>query len=280
MRSLNAARFRRGMVDFGQDLWYETLKGLLTEPVSRALGGIQVAGLENVPSEGPALIVGNHRTVSDPFLLGAVLPRRIQYVVAAFMGKLPFTRELASSTGNIVLPVSKGGKSQELIRKAKRLLKKDRLVGVFPEGMDNFLNGSAPGTVSKFHTTFARLILGLEMPDLPIIPIAITGEEERTVVQFPAALLKLVDPHIPVDDSGGIVAPVYNKARIAIGEPLTFPEAADLPPDAREDFVRHIVETVRNEVVRLAEAQTVAVLSPPAPVRLGSEGFFDEADSM
>jgi len=267
------------MVDFGQDLWYTTLKGILSEPVSRTLGGIQVAGLDNVPAAGPALLVGNHRTVSDPFLLGAVLPRRVQYVVAAFMGKLPFTRELASSTGNIVLPVSKGGKSQELIRRARRLLRNGRLVGVFPEGMDNFLNGSAPGTVSKFHTTFARLILGLRMPDLPVIPIAITGEEERIVVKFPAALLKVVDPHIPVDAAGGIVAPVYNKARIAVGPPLTFPEVADLPPDAHDDFVAHIVETVRGEVVRLAEAPTIAILDAP-PRRLSLPGFFDDTDSM
>jgi 1-acyl-sn-glycerol-3-phosphate acyltransferase len=271
-------RFRQGMIHFGQDLWYTTLKGILTEPVSRTLGGIQVAGLENVPAEGPALLVGNHRTMSDPFLLGAVLPRRVHYVVAAFMGKLPFTRELATYTGNIVLPVSKGGKSQELIRRAKRLLKRGRLVGVFPEGMDNFLNASPAGTVSKFHTSFARLILGLKMPELPIVPVAFSGEEERIVVQFPAALLKLVDPHIPVDDAGGIVAPVYNKARIAIGRPLLFPEAADLPPDAHEDYVTHIVDTVRGEVVRLAGAPTVAIA--PAPRRLSAPGFFDEDDSM
>jgi 1-acyl-sn-glycerol-3-phosphate acyltransferase len=273
-------RLREGMADFGQDLWYSTLKNILTEPVSRALGGIHVAGLDNLPAEGPALLVGNHRTISDPFLLGAVLPRRVHFVVAAFMGKLPFTRELAGSTGNIVLPVSKGGKSQELIRKARRLLKKGRLVGVFPEGMDNFFNDSPAGSVSKFHTTFARLIVGLEMAELPIVPIAFTGEEERIVVQFPAALLKVVDPHIPVAGGGRIVAPVYNKARIAIGEPLYFPEVVDLPPDARDNLVQTIVEKVRGEIVRMADAPTVAVAQTPRGVSLASEGFFDEADSL
>lgn len=269
---------REGMVDFGQDLWYNTLKGLLAEPVSKALGGIQVAGLENVPTRGPALLVGNHRTTTDPFLLSGVLPRRVHYVVASFMGKLPFTSHLANSTGNIVLPVSKGGKSQELIRMARRLLKKGRLVGVFPEGMDNFMNGSPPGTVSTFHTTFARLILGLEMPDLPIVPIGFTGEEERVVLSVPGAVMKMVDPHLSVDRSSSIVMPIFNRARIAIGRPLAFPEVVDLPPDAREDFVRHIVETVRGEIVRMVEAPTVAVLDPPPPVPISADGFFDEND--
>lgn len=275
MRS--ATRFRRGMVHFGQDVWYTTLKSLLTEPVSRVLGGIQVAGLENVPADGPALLVGNHRTISDPFLLGAVLPRRVHFVVAAFMGKLPFTKELAQYTGNIVLPVSKGGKSQELIRKAKRLLKKGRLVGVFPEGMENFGNGSPPGTVSRFHSTFARLILSLEMPELPLVPIAFTGEEERIVMQFPAALLQVVDPHLAASAGGQIVVPVYNRARIAIGEAMTFPGAAAAPAGDREDLVRHIVDAVRGEIVRLAEAPTVAVHAAPG---LSSEGFFTEADIL
>lgn len=270
---------REGMIDFGQDLWYNTLKGLLAEPVSKALGGIQVAGLENVPAHGPALLVGNHRTTSDPFLLSGVLPRRVHYVVAAFMGKLPLTSHLASSTGNIVLPVSQGGKSQELIRMARRLLKKGRLVGVFPEGMDNFMNGSPPGTVSKFHTTFARLILGLEMPDLPVVPIGFTGEEERVVLSVPGGLMKMLDPHLPIDSSGEIVVPVYNKARIAIGRPLTFPEVVDLPPDARGDFVRYIVETVRAEIVRMVEAPTVAILDPPPGTHLTPDGFFDESDA-
>lgn len=264
---------RQGMADFGQDLWYQTLRSLLKDPVSQAIGGIEVAGLENLPEAGPALLVGNHRTMSDPFLLGAVVPRRIHFVVAAFMGKLPFTRQLAASTGNIVLPVGKGGKSQVLMRKARRLLKRNRLVGVFPEGMDNFMNGSPPGTVGPFHSTFARLIAALNMPELPILPVALTGEEERVLLQFPAALLKMADPHIPTSNDGQIVAPIYRKARIAIGEPIYFLELAGLSPEAREAEIPRIVRTVRDEVVRLAHA----------PTRRGAPGsgpLLDETDSL
>ena len=269
---------REGMADFGHDLWYLMLKNLLTDPVSRATGGIQVAGLENFPADGPALLVGNHRTIADPFLLGACVPRHIHFVVASFMGKLPFTTQLAESTGNIVLPVSKGGKSQALMRQARRLLKKGRVVGVFPEGMDNFMNGSPAGTVSKFHSTFARLLVNLDWPDLPVVPIAITGEEERHTVKFPAALLQLVDPHIPIDPDGSMVAPVYRMARINIGRPLTFPELAEMPPDAREEEIPRIVAAVRDEVVALAAAHSVSVGAPR--YRLASDGFFDESDSL
>lgn len=265
------------MVDFGQDLWYGALKSILTEPLSRTLGGIEVVGLENVPIDGPGLVVGNHRTVSDPFLLGAVLPRRIHYVVAAFMGKLPFTSQLASSTGNIVLPVSSGGKSVVLIRKARKLLNKGRLVGVFPEGMDNFQNGSPPGTISRFHSTFARLLVELEWPELPIIPVALTGEEERIVLEFPAALLRVADPFLRVSGDGKIVVPVYRSARITIGKPLQFPEVISAPPDDREGLVDRLVDTVHHAIVELANAQPFEI--PQRAKGLSAMGFFDESDA-
>jgi 1-acyl-sn-glycerol-3-phosphate acyltransferase len=275
--------FRRQVVDFGQDLWYEALRNLMTDPVRRAIGSIEVEGLEHIPEEGPALLVGNHRTTSDPFLLGAVIPRRIHFVVAAFMGRLPLTRELAGVTGNIVLPVSQGGKSQELIRKARSLLKKGRLVGVFPEGMDNFLHSTPAGTVGPFHTTFARLVAALEWPSLPIIPIGLSGHEERILVQIPGALLKLVDPHMPVASDGQVTVPIYRHARIAIGRPLYF---TAIPPEgdehAREHAVHDIVSTVRSAVVALAtpEAATAAQSGPASHAPFNVAGFFDETDSL
>ena len=41
---------------------------------------LKVTGLENVPREGPLIIVSNHQSNIDPALLGKVMPRRIGFL--------------------------------------------------------------------------------------------------------------------------------------------------------------------------------------------------------
>lgn len=248
-------KFPPQMEVLGQDLWYEALKSVLAPLVSNQLVQTTVSGLENIPSAGPALLVPNHRTMTDPYILSAELPRQVHWVVASFMSRLPITREMARSTGNIVLPISRGGRSQELIRKAKRLLLRGRMVGVFPEGVDNFVNGSPPGTISPFHSSFARLLMQMRIPDLPVIPIAVTGEEEEVVLRIPSAVMRRLDPGNPAWSRGEVLGVIYRQATITIGQPLAFDNFYDLPPEREEEAVRRIVQVVRDAVIALAARQ-------------------------
>lgn len=246
-------KFPPQMETLGQDLWYEALKSVLGPMISELIIENAVSGLENIPLKGPALLVPNHRTMTDPYLLSAELPRQIHWVVASFMSRLPITREMVRSTGNIVLPVSRGGRSQELIHRARRLLLRGRMVGVFPEGVDNFVNGSLPGTVSPFHASFARLILQARIPSLPVIPVALQGEEEELSLRIPGALMRRLDPGNPAWSQGEVRGVVYRRASITIGQPLAFDNFYDLPPAREEEAVRRIVQVVRDAVVALAE---------------------------
>ncbi len=265
------------MTVLSQDLWYETLKSVLAPVVTKQLVDTRITGLENIPSSGPALLVPNHRTMTDPFILSAELPRRVHWVVAAFMSRLPITREMVRSTGNIVLPVSQGGRSQELMLKAKRLLLRGRMVGVFPEGVDNFVNGSKPGTVSPFHSSFARLLMQMRIPDLPVVPIAITGEEEEVLIRIPGAVLRQLDPGNASWERGEVLGTIYRQARITIGKPLAFDNFYGLPPERAEEAVKRIVQVVRDEVVSLAQGQPPA--AKPIRGRKPMTGpLFDESD--
>jgi|GEM_PF-2486834 len=266
------------MAVLSQDLWYDTLKTVLAPVVKNQLVNTTISGLENIPPTGPALLVPNHRTMTDPFILSAELPRRVHWVVAAFMSRLPITREMVRSTGNIVLPVSKGGRSQELMLKAKRLLLRGRMVGVFPEGVDNFVNGSPPGTVSPFHSSFARLLMQMQIPDLPVIPIAITGDEEEVLLRIPGAVLRQLDPGNQSWDRGEVLGVVYREARITIGKPLAFDNFYDLPPEREEEAVKRIVKVVRDEVVALAEGKPSPVAKPVRGRKPMTGPLFDESD--
>lgn len=266
------------MAILSQDLWYETLKTVLAPVVTKQLVDTTVSGLSHVPLSGPALLVPNHRTMTDPFILSAVLPRRVHWVVAAFMSRLPITREMVRSTGNIVLPVSTGGRSQELISEAKRLLSRGRMVGVFPEGVDNFVNGSPPGTISPFHASFARLLLQLRMPEVPVIPVAITGDEEEVVLRIPGAVLKQLDPGNPCWERGEVKGVIYRQARITLGKPMVFDNFYALPPERTEEAVTRIVEVVRDEVIRLAEHARSEARAMGGKRRAMTGPLFDESD--
>lgn len=266
----------RDLNSLGQDLLYQAIKQVLGSAITEQLVNLTVEGLENIPARGPVLLVPNHRTMTDPFLLGAVVPRRIHFVVAGFLSRFPISERIISGTGNILLPVSKGGRSKELIDKARRLLMQGRLVGVFPEGVDNFVNGSPPGTIAPFHSSFARLIVQMKVPGLVVVPVAITGDEEQVILRFPSRFMRALDPGNRAWTEGDVQGTIYRKARIRVGAPLSFENFYDLPPERQDEGVKRIVEVTRSAVVQLAGP-------PPArrrqPRQTMTGPLFDENDA-
>ena len=62
----------------------------------------EVVGLENVPENGPCLVVSNHNNaLVDPIVVGAVLPRKIRYLAKASLWKKPVVSTLLDLTEGI-----------------------------------------------------------------------------------------------------------------------------------------------------------------------------------
>jgi 1-acyl-sn-glycerol-3-phosphate acyltransferase len=49
-------------------------------PVFRQMFDLTIVGIENLPTDGPAIIAANHTSVLDSFIVPSVLPRNISYV--------------------------------------------------------------------------------------------------------------------------------------------------------------------------------------------------------
>ena len=58
---------------------YPVAKAIIA-PTFKFAWRFHVSGVENVPTEGPAIICPNHTSVLDSFFVPTVLPRRITYV--------------------------------------------------------------------------------------------------------------------------------------------------------------------------------------------------------
>jgi 1-acyl-sn-glycerol-3-phosphate acyltransferase len=153
-------------------------------PLFRFAWRIRCEGLENLPSEGPAVVCANHVSVLDSFILPSVLPRRITYVGKAEYLQSWKTRTLFPALGMIPIDRSGGESSKRALDEAAALLGRGELFGIYPEG-----TRSRNAKLHKGHTGPARLAL---RTGAPLVPVGIVGTNR---IQPPDAKLpKVFEP--------------------------------------------------------------------------------------
>lgn len=101
-------------------------------------------GPDPLPERGGALLVSNHRSSVDPFILSAATRRVISFLIAEEYYRIPLLRLLFEWMGCI--PVRRDEKDAGAVRKALRALREGRVVCIFPEGgIGRGLEHSRPG---------------------------------------------------------------------------------------------------------------------------------------
>lgn len=133
----------------------------------RFLVGYRIEGLEQVPSEGPLLVVSNHLHNADPLLVAVAIPRPLHYMAKKELFAVPVLRRLITYFG--AFPVDRGKADRNAIRLAEARLADGFAVGMFPEG-----TRSATWTMQPAHPGVALLAL---RSGAPVLPVAVTGSE-------------------------------------------------------------------------------------------------------
>lgn len=148
----------------------------------------KVGGLENVPREGPLLLVSNHPGLADAVALFAATPREDLRVVAAdrpFLEALPNTRRYLLT----VSEVSPGRFG--LVRAATRHLRQGGSVLTFPGGRIEPDPAVLPGALealdrwSSSIDLFARLT-----PGLAVVPVIVSGVISHAALRNPLTRLR------------------------------------------------------------------------------------------
>jgi 1-acyl-sn-glycerol-3-phosphate acyltransferase len=148
----------------------------------RRLYRIEVAGAERMPASGGAIIVANHESIWDPFVLGLATRREIHYMAKAELFRL---RPVASALRSLnAFPVERGSGDRAAIGEAARRLGRGELLGIFPQGT------SKPERQNGWHRGAARLALAT---GVPVVPVRLTGTRPL---------------------------PLPTRIRIAVGEPI------------------------------------------------------------
>lgn len=171
-------------------------------PMVRLVWRPTVEGLEHLPATGGAILAGNHLSVADEYVLGAVVPRHI-----AFWAKAEYFRgtgvrgwamkSLMNGLGAIQVNREGGRAALTALDAAIPALKGGDLVGVYPEG-----TRSPDGRLYRGRTGVARLAL---LADVPVVPVGVIGTEK---IQPIGTVLPRPGPRVtirfgkPIDFSG------------------------------------------------------------------------------
>ncbi len=92
----------------------------------------RVSGREHVPMKGSLLIVANHLSWYDPFLMGVILPRRVWFFTKSEIFRWPIVGFLCLLTGQI--PVNRGERDRAALEKGLTYLREGKTLMIFPEG--------------------------------------------------------------------------------------------------------------------------------------------------
>lgn len=231
-------------MDKNQMLFYETLR-FFVGPLIKMKLRLRIQGQQNIPDFGPAVLVCNHRSSMDPFILSySVRNRYINYGAAAWSFKVPVYGAFHEAMGTFPLTITGGENADEELRKGLELLEQGEIVGIFPEGGETILDPARVTKILKFKTGFARLALKARVP---IIPAAIIGVGERRLPTVPGPVVEKFLKH-PKSDKG-FSSVMYKRATCRIGKPLDLGDLCDGPVTrSKLDLLR---QKVRSIVVKL-----------------------------
>lgn len=226
---------------------YEAMR-MLTGPVLSFVHRVRSEGADNVPEDGGAIIVSNHRCYLDPFVLAHSVTRFINFAAGSHLFTVPGAGPLLRLPGFFSLNIYGGEDSDRDLAYANGLLSGGELVGIFPEGIESFMNIYQVSKIASFKTGFVVLALDNRVP---IIPVAIVAEEEKELLKVPAALVKPFVRHPRAREGVQLIS--YRHATCRIGRPI------DLEPYYGEtrskDLIDRISGTVRRTIMKLYDGE-------------------------
>ncbi len=234
---------------------------------------VQATGLENIPARGRALLVANHAG-SLPYDSAMVMHavrrdhparRDVRPLVEDTVFHLPFLGPIMNRIGGVRADPEN----------AERLLKKDELVAVFPEGE----KGMGKLWKDRYRLQrfgrggFVKLAL---RTGAPIIPVAVVGAEEASPMLGKVTWFakNIGIPWIPVTPTfpwlgpAGLL-PLPSKWFVQFGEPIDLGNAHG--PAAAEDrlLVNKLAEQIRTQIQTMIDGLLGQRRSPVLSAFLG-----------
>jgi 1-acyl-sn-glycerol-3-phosphate acyltransferase len=144
-----------------------------------------VFGIENIPKSGGAIVAPNHISFFDPPLSGSAMKRPLYFMAKRELFNIPIFGWIIKQTN--AFPVKRGSLDLLAVKHALHILKKGKLLLMFPEG-----TRSKNGKIGK-----ARAGVGMVacVAQVPLIPVKI--ENTNSMLQFKQIKIKYGRPIYP-----------------------------------------------------------------------------------
>jgi 1-acyl-sn-glycerol-3-phosphate acyltransferase len=130
---------------------------------------LRVRGGEHLPARGPALVVANHVSYADCFVLGAACDFPLRFVYFHGLDDVPIVGRVCRLCGGI--PIASAKEDPELLATALEevddALAHGEVVAIFPEG-----SLTRDGEIADFRSGIERV---LARRPVPVVPAALRG---------------------------------------------------------------------------------------------------------
>lgn len=203
----------------------------------------KVRGVQNLPRQGPVLLVSNHMSMIDIPVLLAYVPRHIHFMSKAeLFDQWPFS---------VILPpgkpivVHRGRADRQALRQAESYLKAGEVVAIYAEG--------TRARAGEAQEARAGVVFLAQRTGAPIVPVATSGTE------------KLFSKHFPW----------YRRSQVHLtfGKPFTIDEFRPVNRDNRDEIAQRIMGRVAEllppsyrSMYDVRRTSQSAPASPPTPV--------------
>ena len=128
---------------------------------------LKITGQEDIPQDGPFIIVANHSSLLDPVILGVSIKPKIIFVAAAYLFEIHWLGYLLRKANAI--PVQREN-DIKAIKQALKILQAGGVLGIFPEGGIDRQKNNLP---IRAGAAYLAAKIGV-----PIVPIRIKGADK------------------------------------------------------------------------------------------------------
>jgi 1-acyl-sn-glycerol-3-phosphate acyltransferase len=203
--------------------WFYGLSRSFLAACSRTWLRHEVHGAENIPADGPALLVANHSSNLDPPIAVILLRREVHFLAKDELFRVPL---LGTAIRHLnAHPVRRGGVDRQALRDCANVLASGGLLLLFPEG-----TRTCDGALQEGKTGAAMIALQARVP---VIPVYIDGTygAMRRGMWFPRPRKVRVFYGKPFDPAG-IIADMPKREGYAVVAAEMMRRVGELMPKA------------------------------------------------